>query len=511
VVGASPARSTSSLRLAELIAAISLATDLGMGQPMEQALRTCLLAIGLGRRLGLSEGQLSEVYYVVLLRFLGCTADAFELARHVGGDDRFYRAGLAPVLGAPAREFMPVALRHVRPLRIPGFLASGVGPFRQGILAHCELAENLAGRLGLSETIRHAMSQTFEYWNGRGLPGKAAGDQIALSARIAFIARDAEVLHRMSGIEGALDTISRRRRAGTYDPRLVDLLLESGAEVLGELAATPSPWDVALAAEPEPWPWIPEGRLDHVLEVFADFVDMKAPHLLGHSRQVAALATNAVGTDRLAVRRAGLVHDLGRVAVPNGTWDKAASLTGGEREQVRLHAYYSERIVSRCQALSSLAGPVGRHHERLDGSGYHRGCRAPDLSRSARVLAVADAYQAMTSDRPWRPALSRDAAASELTKAVSAGELDRQAVDAVLGAAGQPRVDARVKWPAELSDREVEVLRLICHGQSKKEVGQALGISPSTADHHVRHIYEKIGVSTRAGAAVFALQHDLLV
>jgi HD-GYP domain-containing protein (c-di-GMP phosphodiesterase class II) len=178
---------------------------------------------------------------------------------------------------------------------------------------------------------------------------------------------------------------------------------------------------------------------------------------------------------------------------------------------VRLHAYYSERIVSRCQALSSLAEPVGRHHERLDGSGYHRGCRAPDLSRSARVLAVADAYQAMTSDRPWRPALSREVAASELTKAVSAGELDRQAVDAVLGAAGQPRVDARVKWPAELSDREVEVLRLICHGQSKKEVGQALGISPSTADHHVRHIYEKIGVSTRAGAAVFALQHDLLV
>src|SRR5438128_3289030 len=354
MVGASQAHSTSSLRLAELIAAISLATDLGMGQPLEQALRTCLLAVGLGRRLGLSDEQLSEVYYVVLLRFLGCTADAFELARHVGGDDRFYRAGLASVLGAPARDFMPVALRHVRPRRIPAFLANGTGPFRQGILAHCELAENLAGRLGLSEAIRRSMSQTFEFWNGRGLPGNAAGDQTALSARIAFIARDAEVLHRSGGVEYALDTISRRRRAGTYDPSLVDLLIKSGAELLGELAATSSPWDSALAAEPEPRPWIPDGRLDQVLEVFADFVDMKAPHLLGHSRGVAALATQAVGSDRLAVRRAGLVHDLGRVAVPNGTLDKAASLTCVEREQVRLHAYYSERIVSRCSALSAL-------------------------------------------------------------------------------------------------------------------------------------------------------------
>jgi HD-GYP domain-containing protein (c-di-GMP phosphodiesterase class II) len=481
-----------------------------MGQPMEQALRTCLLAVGLGRRLGLSDAQLSEVYYVVLLRFLGCTADAFELARHVGGDDRFYRAGLAPVLGASPREFLPVALRHVRPRRIPAFLASGIAPARQGILAHCELAENLAGRLGLSGAVRHSMTQTFEAWNGRGLPGKAAGEQIALSARIAFIARDAEVLQRIGGTESALETIARRRRAGTYDPSLVDLLVKSGPELLGELAATESPWDAALAVEPEPRPWIPQGRLDQVLEVFADFVDMKAPHLLGHSRQVAALASRAVDTDRQAIRHAGLVHDLGRIAVPNGTWDKAASLTGGEREQVRLHPYYSERIVARCSGLSALAEPVGRHHEHLDGSGYHRGCKAAELSRGARVLAVADAFQAMTSDRPWRPALSRDAAASELANAVSAGQLDRQAVDAVLAAAGQPRVAARATWPLDLTDREVEVLRLICVGETKKDVARALGISPSTADHHVRHIYEKIGVSTRAGAAVFALQHDLL-
>lgn len=177
-----------SFRLAELIAAISLATDLGMGQPMEQALRTCLLAMGLGRQLDLAAAELSEVYYVALLRFIGCTADSSELSHRVGGDERRYRAGLAPVLGASPREFMPTVLRYVRPRQIPGFIAGGVSPIRQGLLAHCELAENLAQRLSLNDGIRRSLAQTFELWNGHGLPHGLAGEQIALSARIAFIA-----------------------------------------------------------------------------------------------------------------------------------------------------------------------------------------------------------------------------------------------------------------------------------------------------------------------------------
>ena len=198
------------------------------------------------------------------------------------------------------------------------------------------------------------------------------------------------------------------------------------------------------------------------------------------------------------------------MAVPNGTWDKAASLTGSELEQVRLHAFYSESIVSRCSALRSLAEPVGRHHERLDGAGYHRGLHGGDLSWNSRLLAVADAYQAMTSDRPWRPALSKDEAASQLAKAVQVDQLDRDAVDAVLAAAGAPRVVAGRNWPNGLSDYEVEVLRLVCRGQSAKEIAKALDVSARTADRDVHGVYDKLGVSTRAGAAVFALQHDLL-
>lgn len=499
-----------SFRLAELIAAISLATDLGMGQPMEQALRTCLLAMGLGRQLDLAAAELSEVYYVALLRFIGCTADSSELSHRVGGDERRYRAGLAPVLGASPREFMPTVLRYVRPRQIPGFIAGGVSPIRQGLLAHCELAENLAQRLSLNDGIRRSLAQTFELWNGHGLPHGLAGEQIALSARIAFIARDLEVLSRTSDADAAIKTIAGRQKARTYDPELSHLVAACGGELLQDLAQTASPWDAVLAAEPEPWPWIPDAKLDTVLEVFADFIDMKAPFMLGHSRQVAALAIRAGANDQQSLKRAALVHDLGRIAVPNGTWEKPAALSEGEREQVRLHAYYSERILLRCQALSSLADSAGHHHENLDGSGYHRGCRAPEISRNARLLSVADAFQAMTSDRPWRPAHSKDEAAALLNQDVSAGRRDREAVDAVLTAAGAGRVTARREWPAELSDREVEVLRLICRGHSKKEVGRALGISPNTADHHVRHIYDKLGVSTRAGAAVFALQHDLL-
>ncbi len=177
---------------------------------------------------------------------------------------------------------------------------------------------------------------------------------------------------------------------------------------------------------------------------------------------------------------------------------------------MRLHPYYTERVVSRSGALASLAAVAGMHHERLGGSGYHRGSRAAAQPRPARLLAAADARQAMTQARPHRPALQPAAVVSELRAQARAGQLDTEAVEAVLEAAGQPRQPVRHAWPAGLSDREVEVFRLICGGASKEDVAGRLGVSASTVDHHVRHIYGKVGVSSRAGAALFALQQDLL-
>ncbi len=504
------------LRLAELMAALSLATDLGMGQPMEQALRTCLIAISLGERLGLSRDELSEVYYVALLRFLGCTADAHEFAAVVGGDDISMRAAIAPVLGGTRNEFasqvMPKVGAGKGPLRraqlLAGMLLSGEQQGREGVRAGCELAVNLAGRIGLPSGVRRGLASAFETWSGTGFPDGIGGEAIPLSSRLVFVARDAEILQRRGGDE-AVKAAMQERGGVTYDPSVAAAFL-SNFDALMDSAAVVSPWDAVLEREPEPHPWVPESRLDPTLEAFADFVDMKSPFTAGHSRKVAALASDTSAADADGLRRAGLVHDLGRVSVPNGIWDKPAKLTDGEWERVRLHPYYSERIVGRVARLEPLARLAGMHHERMDGSGYHRGSDRPDIPAPARVLAAADAYQAMTQPRPHRPARTRDEAAEMLRADARAGRLDVKAVDEVLSAAGHRSAPVRRVLPAGLSDREVEVLRLICRGGTKKQAAALLRISPSTVDHHVRHIYDKVGVATRAGATLFAVENDLL-
>jgi HD-GYP domain-containing protein (c-di-GMP phosphodiesterase class II) len=505
------------LRLVELLAALSLATDLGMGQPLEQALRTSLIALELGGRLGLRSDELSDVYYVALLRFLGCTADAHEFAQIVGGDDIAVRAAIAPVLGGPPGEFVSGVMPRIGagsgPIRraqlMFGMMRTGKNRIRDGVRAHCELGERLAQRLGLTVGVRAGLQAAFEQWNGQGFPNGLRGEQIPLSARIVFIARDVEILHRLDGSERVLAAV-RSRSGAAYDPAVAEAVLRNPTELFAQ-AESVSPWDEVLQREPPPQPVIAERRVDPVLEAFADFVDLKSPFTTGHSREVAILAAQAAGADATNLRRAALVHDLGRASVPNGIWDKPARLTDGEWERVRLHPYYSERILGRVKLLKPLSTLAGMHHERTDGSGYHRGNTRADIPAEARVLAAADAYQAMTQPRPHRRAFAPPEAAEELERMAKANRLDPEAVRAVLSAAGHHLSNpSRSAWPAGLSDREVEVLRLICRGGTKKQVANSLSISPSTVDHHVRHIYDKAGVQTRAGATLFALEHELL-
>src|SRR5216684_2716558 len=483
---------------------------------MEQALRTCLIAVSLGDRLGLSRDELSEVYYVALLRFLGCTADAHEFAAMVGGDDISIRAAIAPVLGGTPSEFasqvMPKVGAGHGPVRrarlVAGMISGGVRQGREGVRAACELAENLAARIGLPPGVQRGLASAFETWNGGGFPDGAGGEAIAPSSRIVFVARDAEVLQRSGGNERVRSSLTERSGVA-YDPAIASTFLNHLDAVL-DAAETTSPWDAVLDREPEPYPWVPETRLDSTLEAFADFVDLKSPTTAGHSRGVAALAAAAWPADAPGLRRAGLVHDLGRMSVPNGIWEKPSRLTDGEWERVRLHPYYSERIIARVARLAPLATLAGMHHERVDGSGYHRGSQRPDIPAPARVLAAADVYQAMTQPRPHRQARSRDEAAEILRAEARAGRLDVYAVDDVLTEAGHQSQPIRRAWPAGLSEREVEVLRLICRGGTKKQAAALLRISPSTVDHHVRHIYDKVGVATRAGATLFAVENDLL-
>ena len=210
------------------------------------------------------------------------------------------------------------------------------------------------------------------------------------------------------------------------------------------------------------------------------------------------------------VRRAALAHDLGRVGVPNAIWEKPGPLGFGEWERVRLHAHYTERAFAQSPALAPIGRLAGSHHERLDGSGYHRGSRGPDLDQDARILAAADCYTAMCEDRPYRPALDAPEAEAALLREAKEGRLDADAVDAVLGAAGH-RVDKRPReLPAGLTPRELEVLLALVRGESNQAIGDGLGISAKTAGHHVQHIYEKAGVRSRAAATLWAFEQDLV-
>lgn len=511
----------SDLRLAELIAALSLATDLANAFPMEKALRNCLLAVSVAREMGVDGPQLSDVYYVGLLRSIGCTSFAHEESALAGDDINFRNTFAAVDFSRPPEIIGRVATRLGKgtgPARRMKTVSSvmrqmkGFGPSMAS--ANCEAGAVLAQHLGMSPDVSEGLNQIYERWDGKGIPKGLSGDEVTITALLANFAHVVTVRHERGGLEATCELV-RRRSGGEFSPEIVEAFLRRAPDFLSVIEAE-SVWDLTLDAEPERRPWLPESRLGEVARAFAHFVDLKSPFTLEHSSGVAELAERAGSflgmTDQevKALAIAALLHDLGRVSVSNLIWEKAGPLTPSEWERVRLHAYYSERVLSQ-SVLLPYARLAGMHHERLDESGYHRGVPAALLPTPARILAAADVYHAMIEDRPHRAARAPDAAAKELEAEASAGRLDREAVGAVLEAAGHRfRGGARTSWPAGLTGREVEVLRLLARGKPNKEIASALFISDHTVHHHVLHIYQKIGRSTRAGAALFAMENGLL-
>jgi len=336
---------------------------------------------------------------------------------------------------------------------------------------------------------------------------------VPLPARVAQVAEFVEVAHRVGGVASARE-VARRYAGKQFDPALAALLVSEAETVLGGLDEVSS-WDAVIEAEPAIDTELSPERFDAALRAVASFVDLKSPYTLGHAAAVADLLDASAERlelaedERLTLRRAGLVHDLGRLGVSNSIWDKPAPLGAGEWERVRLHPHITERMLHQSEALRPLGAIAVQHRERLDGSGYPRGLSGSAISGPARLLAAADAYQAMREARPHRPALAAEQAARELRAERDAGRLDGEAVEAVLGAAGH-RVPLRRQGPAGLTQREVEVLRLLARGLSNRAIAERLVISPKTVANHVEHIYAKIGVSTRAAAGLFAMQHGLL-
>jgi HD-GYP domain-containing protein (c-di-GMP phosphodiesterase class II) len=515
-VRATQAPASSAVRLADALAALSLATDAGNGFPLEKSLRTAVVATRLAAAAGLDDSTRADVYYVALLRSLGCTAYSHETAALLGGDDVAFHTlyeQLDP--GHPAEFLRDVvtgmgawAGPAVRARSVARFLAVGrrVGPVAGR--SACEVSMSVAGRLGLSPGVSAGLVHVYERWDGRGMPDGAAGDDLSLAARVTHIADQVEIAYRAGGAAAATAT-ALRRAGGHFDPVLADAFVRGAGEILegideGDMLLA------ALHAEPEPHARFPRADLERVARAFADFADLKSPWMLGHSPAVADLAAAAVSEgDRPGVRLAGLLHDLGRASVPNGIWDRHGALTTAQWERVRLHPHYTERTLARSGAFAPLAALAASCHERLDGSGYHRALPAAALTAPMRALAAADAYRAMTAERPYRPARSREEAAAALRADAVAGRLCRDAVEAVLAAAGHTPA-SRPSRPGDLTEREVEVLLLLARGLTNKQIATRLVVSPRTVQHHVAHIYLKIDRRTRAGAAMFAMEHGLV-
>ena len=510
-----------SVRLADVLVGLSLISDHGLGLPPDDAVRSCLVATALARKLDLHESDVADVFYDALLEHVGCMGYAHETALVWGDDLAANRAAQRTNFADPRELFtayLPALLRDVEGLErmhvAARFFTRGPGFLKRFATASCEVAAQTARRLRLPEQVQLSLRQYSEWWNGKGAPEGVKGEEIALTGRVVHVASVGAKFDLLGGPALAAEAV--RRRAGSIlDPAIADTFVAHAAELLAA-ASEGDPRRRALEAEPEPVRVVPTGRLPEVAAAFGDLADLKTPFTHGHSAGVARLAR--AGGERLRLDEgalvrlevAALLHDLGRVAISNAVWEKPGPLTSGEWEQVRLHPYHSERILSCTAALEPMAALAGMHHERLDGSGYHRGCTAAQIPVDSRILAAADALQAMTQDRSHRDALSLDEAAGRLHRDAESGRLDPDVVTAVVEAAGgTPQRTADVR-PAGLSDREVEVLRLVAQGLSNREIAEQLYISRRTAEHHVQHIYAKIGVSSRASAALFAMEHGFL-
>jgi len=509
-------------QLAELLGSLSLATEAAVGVPPETTIRAAVVSVALARAVGLSDEDCASAYLVSLLRYIGCSGFASETSWYGGGDDISLLGDLTPVDAARPLATLTTIMRTVghrqrlatRARSVARVLSNPTLP--QTVAAtHCAQAVALTESLGLGEPIPRALGDIYERFDGRGGPARKRGDQISLIARIVRTALAAVIHGALEGPSGAVAVI-RGRLGGEFDPQVGQAFLASAQPIFRDVMK-PSAWDAFMASNPSGWA-DDQASLDvpAIALSFARCVDLKSPWTLANSTGVAVLCRAALeraGAGKEAADAgyvSGLLHDLGRLSVPNGIWDKKGPLNAIELIRMRSHVSVSEAVVARSSLLAMHAPAVGAHHERLDGSGYPRQTSARSSNRVALTLAAADVFHALTEDRPHRPKRSLEEAAAVMSDEVRVGRLDARAADAVCAAAGVRAARLKGELPLGLSEREVEVLALLARGLSNKEIGASLFISARTAGNHIAHIYEKTGINTRAAAALFAVTRGLV-
>jgi HD-GYP domain-containing protein (c-di-GMP phosphodiesterase class II)/DNA-binding CsgD family transcriptional regulator len=509
------------IRRVEIAAALAVAADAGMGHPPDLSLATTAVAARLARAAGLAVDDVRACHDVALLRFAGCTSES-DLAAKVFGDEVSARSAIAIADFGRASNVIGTAFRRLHagaPLlvRVPKIMKAiaGMGALFGAAIAHCEVAQALAVDLGYAARAVTALAKVFERFDGAGIPNRLKKDDVPVEVQLATLAHDVSLFQRLFGFDAALE-MARERSGGAYSARFVTVLEDHKSDVLAALEL-PSPWSAALDEEPRPHVMLAGDAIDRAIATLGDFSDLKGATRAGHSRAVSALVDRAAAraglaeAERAELRWAASAHDLGIVATTASIWDKKSPLTDADREAVRLHPYLGERCLARSPALARVGKIVSSHHERLDGSGYPKGERAESLATSARVLAVADAVQAMSAARPHRAALAPERVVSEIESACKRGVLCGDAARWVLESREDAGTSKRaLDLPKVLSERETEVLAQLASGKTLKEVATALGIATKTADNHAQRIYEKIGVTTRAAATLWALRNGLV-
>lgn len=524
----------------DLLFALSMAADMALGLPAGHGVRSTYIGMHLADELGLSSDQRVDLFYAELLMDVGCTAWTSYTASAVLGDEIVARREL--LFHSDPRDprsvvrwlvrYMAAGQRVItRARRMVDFGMNGKQFIMDGMRNTSEVAARMADRLGRSIEVQQALRSLFEQWDGSGPNGKRERS-IPLIARIVHATISLEATHQAEGREAAL-TLARTRRGKSLDPDVVDALLRlAEQETFWQGLEGESIWEAVRQLEPEsPHRYFNELRLDDAARAFADFADLKSFYSAGHSRRVASLAEQmavrlGLGPSEITtVRRAALVHDIGLVAVPSFVLHKPEErLSAAEWESLRLHPYYAERILARVPAFEDVIPLVAAHHERPDGQGYHRGISQSQIPRGARIISVADVFDELAHEGPERSAMEPGEALRRMSRELG-DRFDKESFDALvqtLGRSEQVSIDlsaeieargqngSKSDWPAGLSDREVEVLRLAAKGLTRKQIAEDLFVSPSTVRSHLEHIYAKVGVSTRAAATLFAVENDLI-
>jgi HD-GYP domain-containing protein (c-di-GMP phosphodiesterase class II) len=503
----------SPVRLAELVGGLCVVSDLGKGLSDGQGWRTCAIAMELADVVGLRADERETVFWIGLLRFVGCTATASEMAAALG-DELAVSAAFASADPREISDVLRGAIAAVggRPDRLLTFLMRAPAVVREHEVASCEVAEAMTRALGLPETVAVSVGQVFERWDGKGHPGRRGGLELSRAVRTWQVAHLVELMTDTTQIAGDARRLAAelRQRAGTaLDPQIASAAAEVIDRLLRVQAATGGLADL-LAGEPPPHRMVEPERIPDVLGEFGLLADLKSPHFRGHSASVADLAVAAgeriglAAPDLRRLRCAALVHDVGRVGVSSRIWNCPTPLSDTEREQIELHPYYTQRVLARVPALRDLAELAAAHHERCDGTGYHRGLHGAGAQGPlVWLLAASDRYVTAGESRPYRPPRSETERAALLQADRDAGRLPADAVDAVLAVAGHNRTAPPLPRIG-LTDREREVLAVIARGLTNVAAARLMQISPKTVNAHLEHIYAKLGVSTRAAAIVDA-------